>query len=790
MSIDNSRRSVVQPAQIVFAGDIALAETARLAAEAAAAAALADRLLADQDVVLTHADVVLTHADVVLTHADVVLTHADRTQTGNDAAATAADRVQTGLDRVQTGQDVATIATTIDNRLATQAEAEAGVNSSKLMSPLRTYQQSTARLASQAVAEAGVDNDKLMSPLRTKQSILANAFSGVWTQLGTGAVNRSMDAKLKDVVNIMDYGGLGDGVLDNTAALTAMINFLNSRSNGTSGGGIGIIPQGRWRVNGDLPYIGSNVGIFGDGPQATLVDFQNGSFDCFKIGDPTMAVNTRGQVIAGMYLGAQGKTGGTMIKVRAAFNTKFSRIQSEANWIGIDVGPRCNSTTIEDSFISATQGAAPVCLRFVAGASNADRSDVLAIRNVVLTGQWSDATCFEWDGAAYTVTAQSLRMLHAKYGMVVKNTAANASWYPSFLNAHDIEAEGFKQRALWIQAGAGFKITGSDINNLTAGDPSQGSADLSAIQIDADLTGSFTRSIQISDTRIGGSQREGIVCDARNVMLTNIIFYTTSYAGIGSYPVIRFTANAQDVELANITAEEFGGAARSSYLIQLDAGAQRISGSNLNSHFCNTGHILDNSGNTTNVFTNNKRGTGLIPSQSHNGIWWNRSALAGGYLQTRSHNEDTGANSQAGFTMSTNLANTFRQFFVHNNGGTPYSMLNGGSAITTHYQDEDTTIWRTNAGVEKARLVGAAFNLAAGSVYQINAVKVVGARDTGWTAMTGTGSKAALAAAAAGTVSAAYVQAEAQASRDRIAALEARLRSLDAALVAHGLIGP
>lgn len=77
----------------------------------------------------------------------------------------------------------------------------------------------------------------------------------------------------------------------------------------------------------------------------------------------------------------------------------------------------------------------------------------------------------------------------------------------------------------------------------------------------------------------------------------------------------------------------------------------------------------------------------------------------------------------------------------------------------------------------------------AGTSYLVGGVKVVGARDTGWTAMTGTGSKGALAAAAAGTAAAAYVQAELQSALDRIAALEARLKSYDAALVTHGLIG-
>jgi parallel beta-helix repeat protein len=73
--------------------------------------------------------------------------------------------------------------------------------------------------------------------------------------------------------------------------------------------------------------------------------------------------------------------------------------------------------------------------------------------------------------------------------------------------------------------------------------------------------------------------------------------------------------------------------------------------------------------------------------------------------------------------------------------------------------------------------------------FKVGSNQVVGARDTGWTPMSGSGSKGALAAAAAGTASGAYVQAEAQAALNRIAAIEARLKSLDAALVTHGLIG-
>ena len=86
--------------------------------------------------------------------------------------------------------------------------------------------------------------------------------------------------------------------------------------------------------------------------------------------------------------------------------------------------------------------------------------------------------------------------------------------------------------------------------------------------------------------------------------------------------------------------------------------------------------------------------------------------------------------------------------------------------------------------------VAGPISLNTGNVYKINAVQVVGPRATGWTASTGTPARGAFAAAAAGTASVAYVQAELQGALTRIAALEARLIAHDADLITHGLFGP
>ena len=76
-------------------------------------------------------------------------------------------------------------------------------------------------------------------------------------QTGTGATARTVDAKLKDTVSVKDFGAVGDGVTDDTAAIQAAINSISS--------GTLYFPAGKYKVTSTLTINGliQNVNLLG-----------------------------------------------------------------------------------------------------------------------------------------------------------------------------------------------------------------------------------------------------------------------------------------------------------------------------------------------------------------------------------------------------------------------------------------------------------------------------------------------------------------------------------------------
>lgn len=111
------------------------------------------------------------------------------------------------------------------------------------------------------------------STVQTQTSSVANAGAVTFTQAGTGAVPRSVQARLRDVVSVKDFGAVGDGVTDDAAAIQAAINFAASSAiatNNSSVGGVVYFPTGTYLIGTTINLL-NRVGLQGANGRATVI---------------------------------------------------------------------------------------------------------------------------------------------------------------------------------------------------------------------------------------------------------------------------------------------------------------------------------------------------------------------------------------------------------------------------------------------------------------------------------------------------------------------------------------
>jgi hypothetical protein len=95
----------------------------------------------------------------------------------------------------------------------------------------------------------------------TKPRDLAT-LGGGFTQSGTGAIQRTVENKLKDTVSVKDFGAVGDGVADDTAAIQAAIT-ASIRVH---------IPAGTYKITSTLTVNNTHIsgaGVFYSSPYGT-----------------------------------------------------------------------------------------------------------------------------------------------------------------------------------------------------------------------------------------------------------------------------------------------------------------------------------------------------------------------------------------------------------------------------------------------------------------------------------------------------------------------------------------
>lgn len=98
-----------------------------------------------------------------------------------------------------------------DIEIASETEAEMGINNTRVMTPLRTAQHVNSRISSQTDAEEGTNSDSLMTPQRVEQQTTARLAT---TQDATDGMNNDRlmtPLRVSQMLSEHDGGGAGPG---------------------------------------------------------------------------------------------------------------------------------------------------------------------------------------------------------------------------------------------------------------------------------------------------------------------------------------------------------------------------------------------------------------------------------------------------------------------------------------------------------------------------------------------------------------------------------------------------
>lgn len=252
-----------------------------------------------------------------------------------------------------------------------------------------------------------------------------------------GTTARTLADRAADIINVKDFGAVGNNVADDTAAFVAALATLKSVH----------VPKGDYKLTSGLTMQTRGQRLVMD-PTARL--YPSGSFDMLTL---TGGVEHMG--VSGMYVEGGGMSGGNIIKVTNADRVQIDDVMVWSGWNFLYV-EQSNVTLLSRAWINNTRGAYGIKWYGDAG----KRSDVLNLSSVTLSGNTTARPVgVEWDGNCHTLQTQGLILVNCGYGVRVRNTAGATA--PEFGFFDDLEIDFPSLDGVRLEAGSHYFFTPS-----------------------------------------------------------------------------------------------------------------------------------------------------------------------------------------------------------------------------------------------------------------------------------------------------------------------------------------
>lgn len=391
-----------------------------------------------------------------------------------------------------------------------------------------------------------------------------------YLQAGTGAVTQTVQKRLRWSVYVTDFGAVGDGSADDTAAIQRAIDYAAS-----IGGARVLFPAGSFKILGTLNITSNGISLVGYNRFSSKLVFANGALDCIVARGVSQANSIYGFQLENIYLDHTGKTGGRTLYLAFASRAYIRNVAVGNCWTGFEVYVT-NDVFMENIILQGVLGGAGAYgLYWHAPGDGSGRSDQLTLIGFTINALYSGADGFVWDGAATTFNGSYITALDCRYGMWVKNTSGSNTNYPQLGEFNNFNSDGMSAVGLRIEAGAEMQFTNAQINN-TSGSSGQGSADTYALEILPDTGASMTRSFQFTNCRIGLSKQSAASISGRDIQFSLCKFAAGSTTPANTYPALHILAPSQDITIVGCGSEIFGNPNDWACGVQVDAGTFRI----------------------------------------------------------------------------------------------------------------------------------------------------------------------------------------------------------------------
>lgn len=209
----------------------------------------------------------------------------------------------------------------------------------------------------------------------TREDVIADAGDANavnFLQAGTGAVSRNSQDKMRERVSVLDFGAVGNGVADDTAAIQAAMDSFDSVGYGDL-----YFPKGTYKISGAL-VASFNGRIRGDGVGATVITTSSttahaisvpysGYIEITGIDFATSVVKVSGSAVSIEGLGGS-----------AGQQTRIHHNRITGYYYGIDMGNAGYWTISENGIFDSVQAGIRVD-----NTMNYDAGDNLIIGNVI-----------------------------------------------------------------------------------------------------------------------------------------------------------------------------------------------------------------------------------------------------------------------------------------------------------------------------------------------------------------------------------------------------------------------